>query len=266
MDVTQLSVKGYLNDADINLLQKMAGRESTGKLKSLNLSEATFMSTGKKVPDNIFQNCKNLQQVDLSGMTAIGIQAFKNCAFTEFSIPASVTKIEKGAFAGNSKVTKVIVHRGTQIDAQSYDGDQGIFYGMEPNNVQVEFQGDAESNYKVYRENINVGGVDKGSNAFMYLLTKTLNENATDYTVVAQRHADVRLYRTFKAGWNTLVLPFGARYLENDPEPSCSSIFQRALNATNTEGFMIAAYRGLAKNEAHPDNSTFYFQIGRAHV
>ena len=257
MDVTQLSVKGYLNRDDIDLLKKMAGKE--GSLKSLDLSKATFTETGKKVPTQAFQDCNKLQQVDLSNMTEIGIDAFRNCALTEISIPASVAKIEKGAFAGNSKVTKVIVHRGTQIDAQSYDGDQGIFYGMEPNNVQVEFQGDAESNYKVYRENINVGGVDKGSNAFMYLLTKTLNENATDYTVVAQRHADVRLYRTFKEGWNTLVLPFGARYLKDDPEPSCSSIFQRALNASNTEGFMIAAYRGLAKNEAQPDNSTFYF-------
>lgn len=261
MDVTQLSVKGYLNDADINLLQKMAGREGTGKLKSLNLSEATFMSTRKKVPDYIFQNCKNLQQVDLSGMTAIGIQAFQNCALTEISIPATVTKIEKGAFAGNSAVTKVIVHSGTQIEARKYNGDQGIFSGMEPNNVQVEFRDDAEKYYQVYRDNINVDGEDKGENAFMFLLTKTLNENATDYTVVAQRHADVRLIRTFKAGWNTLVLPFGARYLAGDTETAgCARIFQKALNVSGDEdSFMIAAYRGLAKNTANPDNSTFYF-------
>lgn len=258
MDVTQLSVKGYLNDADINLLQKMAGRESTGKLKSLNLSEATFMSTGKKVPDNSFQNCKNLQQVDLSGMTAIGKQAFKNCAFTEFSIPASVTKIEEGAFAGNSALKKVIVHS-AQIDARSYAGEDNIFYGMEPNDVQVVFKDAAEYNYKNYRNDINVGN-NVYKNAFMYLLTKTLDENSTDYTVVPQRHADVRLYRTFKEGWNTLVLPFGARYLEGDTEADdCSRIFQKALNASNTKGFMIAAYRGLAKNEAQPDNSTFYF-------
>ena len=257
MDVTQLSVKGYLNDADINLLQKMAGRESTGKLKSLNLSEATFMSTGKKVPDNIFQNCKNLQQVDLSNMTEIGQWAFQNCALTEISIPATVTRIEKGAFAGNTTVTKVTVSS-TQIDARSYDGENGIFYGMEPNNVQVVFKDAAEYNYKNYRNDIQVGN-NGYKNAFMFLLTKTLDEDDEDYTVVAQRHADVRLHRTFKEGWNTLVLPFGARYLKDDPEPSCSSIFQRALNATNTEGFMIAAYRGLAKNVAHPDNSTFYF-------
>ena len=99
-------------------------------------------------------------------------------------------------------------------------------------------------------------GEDKG-NAFMYLLTKTLDENATDYTVVAQRHADVLLKRTFKAGWNTLVLPFGAR--DNGKKVKCARIYQKALNAFEGEGFMIAAYRGLAKNDAQPDNSTFYF-------
>ena len=259
MKVTQLSVNGYLNDADISLLQKMAGKEGTGSLKSLNLSEATFTATEKKVPDNIFKDCKNLQHVDLSNMTEIGKWAFNNCALTEISIPASVTRIEKGAFAGNTAVTKVTVYGGTQIDAQSYGGEDGIFFGMDPNNVQVEFVRDAESNYRVYRENIKVNGEDKGPNAFMYLLTKTLDENATDYKVVAQRHADVLLKRTFKAGWNTLVLPFGARHVEGRVDGDCARIYQKALNATDTKGFMIAAYRGLAKNEAQPDNSTFYF-------
>lgn len=481
MKVTQLSVIGNLNDADISLLQEMAGKEGTGKLKSLNLSEATFTTKDqihkedKRVPDNIFQNCKNLQHVDLSNMTEIGQWAFENCALTDISIPASVTKIcahafrycsalktlefvagtpEKelvleteaffgcgnmdlanngvlpsriisiaartfqgcgitkltlpqndkltgvsrkldfngvqtdnmgalgygaffgcskltdltipanvtvinevvfqdcnlknvifddatkiteiqknaftnnqnlagifadknfnslktigegaflncfkltdadfnnltknvtrieretfrnchdglktidihsgitfigdGAFADNTAVTKVIVHRGTQIDAQSYDGNQGIFYGMDPNKVQVDFQGDAEKHYSIYRDNIVVDGVNKG-NAFMYLLTKTLDENATDYEVVAQRHADVLLKRTFKAGWNTLVLPpFGDHYVKGKTV-GCARIYQKVLNASGDKGFMIAAYRGLAKNEAQPDNSTFYF-------
>ena len=269
MRVTQLSVIGNLYPADYSLLAKMAGREEgKGSLKSLNLSKATFMTLtenkdyieSKKVPDNIFQNCKNLQKVDLSNMTEIGQWAFQNCALTEISIPATVTRIEKGAFAGNSKVTKVIVHSGTQIDARSYDGEDNIFSGMDPNKVQVVFRDAAEYNYKNYRNDINVGNNVYYKNAFMYLLTKTLDENDDDYMVVAQRHADVLLKRTFKEGWNTLVLPFGARYLEGDTEADdCSRIFQKALNASNTEGFMIAAYRGLAKNEAQPDNSTFYF-------
>ena len=483
MNVTQLSVIGNLNDADISLLQEMAGREEgKGSLNSLNLSKATFTTKdqihkeGKIVPESIFQNCKNLQHVDLSNMTEIGKWAFNNCALTEITIPASVTIIREeafkncsalttlkfeagtpekelvleteaffgcgnmdlannevlpsriisiaartfqgcgitkltlptnekltgitrkldfngvqtdnmgalgygaffgcskltdltipanvtvinevvfqscnlqnvtfadatkiteirdyaftnnpnltglfadkhfdnletigkgafqncfkltdadfknltknvtrienetfrncheglniidihsgitfigaGAFADNPYVTKIIVHSGTQIDAQTYNGNQGVFYGMVPNKVQVVFEGEAEKHYSIYRDNIKVDGVDKGKNAFMFLLTKTLDEDATDYTVVAQRHADVRLKRTFKEGWNTLVLPFGARYLKDDPEPSCASIFKRALHTTDTDGFMIAAYRGLSKNNGDSDNRTFYF-------
>lgn len=203
----------------------------------------------KKIPAFLFYGCNGQDGHD-------GSDANKNrCTFTKLDIPASFTGIERGAFADNPNVTKIIVHSGKQIDAQTYNDKDGIFYGMDPNKVQVEFQGDAETKYTVYRDNINVGGEDKGTNAFMYLLTKTLDENDEDYTVVAQRHADVLLKRTFKPGWNTLVLPFGAR----DVEGKCARIFQKALNASNDGNFMIAAYRGLAKNEAQPDNSTFYF-------
>ena len=239
-----------LNNAKITSLGTGVFRDcrsmTTEFVKGVLENYAANANGEKKIPAYLFYGCN-------------GQGGYANkCTFTELDIPASFTGIERGAFADNPQVTKVIVRSGTQIDARTYDGKDGIFYGMVPNKVQVEFQGDAESNYKVYRENINVGGVDKGSNAFMYLLTQTLNEDDEDYTVVPQRHADVRLYRTFKAGWNTLVLPFGARVIENR-EVDAAEIFQKALNATDTPGFMIAAYRGLAKNEAQPDNSTFYF-------
>lgn len=213
----------------------------------------------KIIPAYLFFGCNGYDGHD-------GSDANKNvCTFTQLDIPASFTKIEQGAFADNQNVTKITVHSGTQIDAQTYDGNNGkdgIFYNMDPNKVQVVFEGEADAHYKVYRENIKVGGEDKGPNAFMHLLTKTLDEDDDDYTVVAQRHADVRLKRTFKAGWNTLVLPFGARHGDGreDGAGDCARIFQKALNLSNKpEGFMIAVYRGLAKDDAHPDNSTFYF-------
>lgn len=215
------------------------------------------------IGEGAFLNCFKLTDADFynltKNITRIERETFRNCheGLKTIDIHSGITFIGDGAFAVNTAVTKVIVHRGTQIDAQTYNGNQGVFYGMDPNKVQVEFQGEAETNYKVYRDNINVDGEDKGKNAFMYLLTKTLDENATDYTVVAQRHADVLLKRTFKAGWNTLVLPFGAR--DNGKKVKCARIYQKALNTSNDENFMIAAYRGLAKNGAQSDNSTFYF-------
>ena len=231
-----------------------------------NMDKAKITSLG----EGVFRDCQSMTNDFVNGVlqnyannkgTEIPAYLFSGCnrddghsSFTQLDIPASFTQIDKGAFANNPDVTKIIVHRGEQINAQSYGGEDGIFYKMVPNKVQVVFEGEAEKHYSFYRDNINVGGEDKG-NAFMDLLTKTLDENATDYDVVAQRHADVRLYRTFKPGWNTLVLPFGAR----DEVGKCARIFQKALNASGDENFMIAAYRGLAKNEAHPDNSTFYF-------
>ena len=234
--------------------------------ENINNAKITHLGTG------VFRNCQSmtskfvndvLQNYANNGGTTIPAYLFSDCNgqnFTQLDIPASFSQIEQGAFANNPNVTKIIVHSGTQINAQTYysnDGKDGIFYKMVPNKVQVVFEGEAEKHYSFYRDNINVGGEDKG-NAFMDLLTKTLDENDEDYTVVAQRHADVCLKRTFKAGWNTLVLPFGARYVEGRAV-NYARIYQKALNASNDGNFMIAAYRGLAKNDAHPDNSTFYF-------
>ena len=217
----------------------------------------------KTIGEGAFLNCFKLTDADFynltKNITRIERETFRNCheGLKTIDLRPTIEFIGDGAFADNPNVTNVIVHSGTQIDARSYDGTHGIFLNMDPNKVQVVFEGEAETNYKVYRDNINVGGEDKGKNAFMYLLTKTLDENATDYEVVAQRHADVLLKRTFKPGWNTLVLPFGAR--DNGKTVKCARIYQKALNAFDGEGFMIAAYRGLAKNDAQPDNSTFYF-------
>ena len=242
--------------------------ENIDKAKITSLGEGVFrdcQSMTSKFVNDVLQNYAN------NGGTEIPAYLFSGCnrddghsSFTQLDIPASFTQIDKGAFAKNPDVTKIIVHRGEQINAQTYydnNGEDGIFYNMVPNKVQVVFEGKADNNYKVYRENIKVGGEDKGPNAFMFLLTKTLNENDDNYQVVAQRHADVRLTRTFKAGWNTLVLPFGARHGDGreDGAGDCARIFQKALNASDTPGFMIAVYRGLAKNDAQPDNSTFYF-------
>ena len=126
--VSMLSV--FVHAAELQVTYQIGrtektGSEVTGSLKSLNLSEATFffaMAAGKMVPSNMSQYCRNLQHVDLDGMTEIGIQAFADCtALTDISIPASVTKIHEGAFANTTAVTKVFVHSGKQIDARYYD-------------------------------------------------------------------------------------------------------------------------------------------------
>lgn len=211
----------------------------------------------KFIPANLFYGA--------NGKPDYGTEEEKNTVqknFTELVIPSEFVVIGKGAFgvSETSNIKSITVRRGVAPKCDVLDGTNSdvtgkkAFEGVNPNYVTVYFNGDAagystdgSTGYMTYRNEPE----------FMRLLTKTLDENSTDYTVVPQRHADVRLKRTFKEGWNTLVLPFGAR--DNGEAVKCARIYQNALNASNKGNFMIAAYRGLAKNDAQPDNSTFYF-------
>lgn len=183
--------------------------------------------------------------------------------FTKLVIPSEFVVIGKGAFgvSETSNIKSITVSRGVAPKCDVLDGTNSdvtgrkVFEGVNPNYVTVYFNGDAAG----YSSDRSTGYMTyRNEPEFMRLMTKTLDEDDEDYTVVAQRHANVLLKRTFKAGWNTLVLPFGARVIEGR-DVDAAEIFKNALNATNTEGFMIAAYRGLAKNTTQPDNSTFYF-------
>ncbi len=255
-----LQTINFEDASNITEIQKFAFTNNNNLTKLFADEKFTNLKT---IGEGAFQNCLKLTDADmknlLTNVTRIERVTFRNCreGLKNIDINSNIQFIGDGAFADNPFVTTVTVHSGTQIDARYYDGNNNIFYGIDPNNVQVVFADDAEENYKNYRKDITVDGATY-KNAFMYLLTKTLDENATDYTVVAQRHADVKLKRTFKAGWNTLVLPFGAQADENK-DVDCAEIYKKALNASDDEGFMIAAYRGLKKDEANPDNGTFYF-------
>ena len=169
LKVTGLTINGK-NDGSLEIgSEAFRGCDELHDL-SLNNAKITSLGTGvfrdcrsmttefvKGVLENYAANANGEKKIPAYLFYGCNGQNGHSCTFTELDIPASFTGIEKAAFADNPQVTKVIVRSGTQIDARTYDGKDGIFYGMVPNKVQVEFQGDAESNYKVYRENINVG-------------------------------------------------------------------------------------------------------------
>lgn len=120
--ITSLKVVGPINGNDIYDLRVMSGsRFSSGKLSSLDLSEATIVSGGyyydssegydsaygkyyaadNVVGDYMFVNCKLLQTIVLPiNVTSIGMSVFEHCnALTSVTIPKSVTKIGGWAFS-----------------------------------------------------------------------------------------------------------------------------------------------------------------------
>ena len=212
----------------------------------------------KFIPANLFFGA--------NGKPDYGTEEEKNTVqknFTELVIPSEFVVIGKGAFgvSETSNINSITVSRGVAPECDVLDGTNSdvkgrkVFDGVNPNYVTVYFNGDAAG----YSSDRSTGYMTyRNEPEFMRLLTKTLNEDDEDYTVVAQRHANVLLKRKFKEGWNTLVLPFGARVIPGR-DVDAAEIFQKALNTSEDGNFMIAAYRGLAKNTAQPDNSTFYF-------
>jgi hypothetical protein len=215
-----------------------------------------------KLPYAVFADCPEIKgAIDLTTnggyIQGIGSSAFQNCTgMTGVKINSEVTSIGNNAFSGCTSLATVEVNRET---APTCGTD--VFKGVVPNACEVVFattgadayDATGATGYMSYR-------VHQNDNDFKYLLTKTMDEDNTDYTIVPQRHADVILHRTFKEGWNTLALPFGSASYEKTPKSAdadCAEIFQNALQGKGASGasdFMIAAYRGL-----NTTTNTFYF-------
>ena len=77
----------------------------------------------KTIGEGAFLNCFKLTDANFNNLTKnvtrIERETFRNChdGLKTIDIHSGITFIGDGAFADNTAVTKVIVHRGTQIDA-----------------------------------------------------------------------------------------------------------------------------------------------------
>lgn len=256
----------------------------------------TGVTNVETIGEGAFRDCAMLTDADANALitqskvTRIENVTYSGCtSLTKIDLNKNISYIGENAFSGDKALTQLIVHRGERIDAYTYKynrheerdehntlvrewwqyDDMSPFHDINANQVEVIFEGDAETHYQqVYRDNIDNNWmitydgeqhVERKGNAFMTLLTKTLIDTDEDYTVVPQRHADVKLYRTFTEGWNTLALPFGAQAADYKGDIKGAAIFKNALNTTgNSNAFMMATYRGLWLKE-ETDNSMFYF-------
>lgn len=169
-----------------------------------------------------FSVCENLASVTLpenEKFTTISNFAFSRCGkLTTISIPASVTKVGKGAF-NSSGLTSLTVTAATPPECDLSDATNHPFASIRNNRFRLMFSGNAEGHEAEYR---NAGGWD-------YLMSKALSEN--DDNLANQMYyrneqypnavyegwglADgngLRMYlqREFTEGWNSLVLPFSA--------------------------------------------------------
>ena len=130
------------------------------------LTTATLSSGMTTVPDSMFFADKNLRTVILpEGITTICDTAFMNCGFREFTIPASVRKIEIGSFAGCTSMKKFIVEEGnTAYKATdgvlfTADGTHLVCYPAYKTGSYVIPEGTLYIDYDAFRENVYLSGI-----------------------------------------------------------------------------------------------------------
>ena len=215
-----------------------------------------------KISEEAFYGCTALTTVDLTNVkttnssgseVALGIDknAFNGCtSLANVTLGTNLSNIGESAFANCTSLANVNVLRGVAPSCPV-----NAFLNVTPNKCTVTFAS-ADSKYGPFDRTGSHFTTATGYRTyydgagFQYLLTKTMNENTTTYDVEKQYHAIVKLTRTFKAGWNTLCLPFGSPNWSssNANYPDCAELYENALHDQANGDFRIAAYRGLKNN------------------
>ena len=120
--ITNLTLTGYINGADIYYINQIAGcdylgNNTDGKLSVLDLSEVQivynpgwFYSSLNCIGNSDFSSCRKLTSITIpNSVTTIGESAFSGCTgLTSITIPNSVTTIGESAFSGCTGLTSII--------------------------------------------------------------------------------------------------------------------------------------------------------------
>ena len=87
----------------------------------MSIGESAFENTGLKsidlcndiaIGDSIFKDCVYLENAQISGLTLISKQMFKNSGLTEIKIPNTVQSIGESAFSGCHNLKKIDIENG----------------------------------------------------------------------------------------------------------------------------------------------------------
>lgn len=115
--ITNLKIVGKLNEADLEFIREMAGRdgisETDGKLANLNLLDAEFVwgkgITFYKVDDG----SGNVSKLQIYQKNSVPIYAFRDCNSLEsIIIPSNALKMESGVFKDCGNLRNVVLPDG----------------------------------------------------------------------------------------------------------------------------------------------------------
>lgn len=113
--ITNLTLTGTINDADIRFLKEMAGCQTEGKLAKLDITKCEIVDIlyrpNNIIASNMFSYCKALETISLPQKVAeIGASAFSECTnLSSIIIPNSVLSIDFNCFYNCTSLRNIIL-------------------------------------------------------------------------------------------------------------------------------------------------------------
>lgn len=185
----------------------LPGVTTLGKCAFKHCGGLTSFTVGrdiKVIPQEAFEDCRNLQEVRLpSSVTTIAMRAFKNCSkIASVEFPIGLTEIGKEAFEGNKALTAIDLPSALKtIGERAFKNCRGLTHVSLPDAC-------ATLDKEAFRECTALAEIDLGRGL------KTLGDNALRETAIT-----------------TLVLPEGITHIGKKATEKCKGLTRIVCHA-----------------------------------
>lgn len=160
-DITgNVAIPSTLDGKTVISIGNEAFKSATG------ITEITIPSSVKEIGYSAFENCTNLNKVDLGNITTISFKVFKGCtSLTEITIPKTLKNSALEPCLDNPNITKITLEEGLTIIPENLCANTGITEITIPSSVE-------EIGYSAFENcsnlaNVNLGQIKKiGFNVF----------------------------------------------------------------------------------------------------
>lgn len=141
--VTKIGVYAfaYTDLKEINLPSKLTEIPEGGFQGCYKLSQIKIPDSVAVINEEAFHSCENLKKISFGkGLKEIQWKAFSGTAWTELTIPKTITRIQKEAFAWNNTAKKVTIEGSTKYISPSVFSECPklvLTYKVSPKNYQT---------------------------------------------------------------------------------------------------------------------------------
>lgn len=197
------------------------------------------------LPEYMFYGCRNLKEINIpSSLETISNSLFRDCGFTEFTIPSNITHIGDYAFAGNLLKSIYVPQTVTTVGDELFNSCHNLQYIKWDSPAELLDYDYVNTNCYVYLDNESIGCGPNWNNVIIKINDEYVAESVVlcdggqrdnlnwSYSVpIGFKAKKIRYERRFGdyswqgeyfthpgecSGWQTIVLPFSPTEIKHE--------------------------------------------------